>query len=291
MGKGTFNSLTALLESESRLSACTKFCLWLGEIHREQSVFLVDGIVSFARPCLSNVTYVAARSPSCDIGWMKTSPNRRDRWLTVWDKKEALSYATQVGVPNAAAVIDQNFLHLGGVIRFALRPKEAEEAVRIAFQEVDATELFKLVETGWTAKLENQEMVDRLIHRHPPPGRGIGLEGASFTFASDYVSKKVAMSFALETRIETRRLSDKYKTVGVAGALRGVLFEADAARRIAEGGRFPIKQLGTQSEDKSFKSPIVQIDGKTKYPPSELMCKFVWSHPNVHVCHQLICSN
>jgi len=57
------------------------------------------------------------------------------------------------------------------------------------------------------------------------------------------------MSLALESRIRTKLLLDMFKTVGAAGGMRGVLFEAYAARNLAEGGGFGVKELGTGTED------------------------------------------
>lgn len=139
-----------------------------------------------------------------------------------------LSYATQVDIPNAEMVINENFLHLGGVVRYAFEPNVANAAV----QDASATELFKLVETGLTAKFENQMIVDRLIHRilrmvelacWEPPSR------------LPPNVKNVAMSLALESRIETKLLLEKFKTVGATAGMRCVLFEACAARKIADG--------------------------------------------------------
>lgn len=104
-----------------------KFNEWYGEIDRAKSVFLVDGIVSFANADFPNVTYVAAKSPSCVIGWMETSQNRQDRWRKVWCQAELLSYATQVGIPNAQNLIAENMLHLGGVSRYVFAPGAAEK--------------------------------------------------------------------------------------------------------------------------------------------------------------------
>lgn len=76
-------------------------------------------------------------------------------------------------------------------------------------------ELFnKVVSNGVAAKFENQKVVHR-IHRHPPYG-GIGVFGATFTFAPEYASKIVAMALALESQIETKLLLEKFKTVGAA---------------------------------------------------------------------------
>jgi hypothetical protein len=233
------------------------FDKWYAKINVEESIFLVDGIVSFSNDDYPNVKYVAAKSPSCDIGWMGKSQNREDRWLQVWEKAEMLSYATQAGIPNAEKVIQENMLHLGGVSRYAFTPGAAEKAANVAVAGAGARELFKLVTTGLTAKFENQKFVDRLVHRHPPEG-GIGVLGASFTFASEYVSKKVAMALALENLIETKLLLDMFKAVGPAGGMRGVLFEAYAARKIAEGGKFQVKQLGTGTDVRTRKKPRLE---------------------------------
>jgi hypothetical protein len=264
------------------------FKKWYATIDEEKSIFLVDGIVSFSMMDYPNVKYVAAKTPSCDIGWMAKSQNRRDRWLQVWKKAEMLSYATQAGIPNAEEVIQENMLHLGGVSRYAFKPGAAENAANAAVAEAGAKELFKLVTTGLTAKFENQKIVDRLVHRHPPES-GIGVSGTSFTFATEYVSKKVAMALALENEIETKLLLDKFKTVGPAGGMRGVLFEAYAARKIAEGGEFQVKQLGTGTEDtlQLQKTSILQKDTKrlfkTTYPPSEIKDRLVWPNPDINM--------
>ena len=165
-----------------------------------------------------------------------------------------------MGIPNAKTVIEENMLYLGGVSRYAFAPGAAEKSANVAVAGAGAMELFKLVTTGLTAKFDNQKIVDRLIHRHPPPS-GIGVSGASFTFATENVSKKVAMALALENQIETKLLLDKFKTVGPAGGMRGVLFEAYAA--------------------------ILQKDSKrlfkTTYPPSDIKGRLVWPNPDFNM--------
>ena len=261
---------------------------WYSKIDEEGSFFLVDGIVSFANSDYPNVKYVAAKSPSCDIGWMEMSQNRRDRWLQVWAKTEMLLYANKAGISNAETVIQENMLHLGGVSRYAFSPGAAEAAAKVAVAGAGAIELFKLVTTGLTAKFENQKIVDRLIHRHPPLG-GSGVLGASFTFATEYVAKKVAMALALENQIETKLLLDKFEAVGPAGGMRGVLFEAYAARKIADGGVFHVKELGTGTEGtlELQKTTILQKDTKrlstTTFPPSEIKGRLVWPNPDYNM--------
>ena len=71
------------------------------------------------------------------------------------------------------------------------------------FQGLKRKSCIKLVMTGLTAKLENQKIVDRLIHRHPPEGE-IRVLGSSSTFATAYVTKKVAMAMAHENGIKTK---------------------------------------------------------------------------------------
>lgn len=117
---------------------------------------MVDGKVSFSNEDHPNVKFIAAKTPSCDIGWMDKSQNRRDCWLQVWDKREILSYATQAGIPNAETLIQENMLHLGGISRYAFTPGAAEAAANVAIAEAGARELFKLVTMGLTAKFENQ---------------------------------------------------------------------------------------------------------------------------------------
>jgi hypothetical protein len=119
------------------------FDKWYAKIDEEESIFLVDGIGSFSNSDYPNVKYVAAKSPSYDIGWMEKSQNRRDRWLQVWDKTEMLSYATHAGIPNAEKVIQENMLHLGGIIRYAFTPGAAEDAANAAAAGAEAKELLK----------------------------------------------------------------------------------------------------------------------------------------------------
>lgn len=258
------------------------FRKWYATIDKEGSMFLVDGIVSFTQNDYPNVKFVAARSPSCDIGWMRKSPNRCDRWLQVWNEEEMLSYATQVCI--AKEVIHDNMFYLGGIVRYAFTPDEAEDAALLAVHEArrNTDELFTLVSTRLTARFEHQKVVDRLIHRHPPQS-GIGLEGASFTFASVYVEKMVAMVLALQSQIETKLLFDRFKA---AGPMRGVLFVAYAARKIADGGEFQVRQLetGTEGTLQLQKTSILQKNtrrlSKTTCPPSENTGRLVCPNPD-----------
>lgn len=266
----------------------TTFDKWYAQISEDHSYFLVDGIVSFSNSDYPNIKYVAAKSPSCPLGWMETSQNRQDRWLEVWEEKELLSYATKVDIEGAVELIHENMVHLGGVSRYAFASGAAKRMADIAVQQAGAQELFKLVTTGLSAKFENQKVVDRLIHRHPPDG-GVGVEGTSFSFASEYVSKKVAMALAIENEIETATLLTKFQGVGPAGGMRGVLFEAYAARKIADGGEFPVKPLGTGTEGSLPlpKTTILQKDTKqlfkTIYPPEDLAGRLVWPNPDYNL--------
>ena len=173
-------------------------------------------------------------------------------------------------------------LHLGGVSRYAFAPGAAEKAADDAVAGAGAVELLNLVTTGLTAKFDNQG--NRLTQRHPPPS-GIGVLGGSFTFATEYVSKEVSMTLALENQIEIKLVLEKFKTVGAAGSMRGVLFEAYTARKIAEGGVFQVKQLWTQTETTLLlpKSVVLRRDlkrlAKTTHPPSELNGRLVWPNP------------
>jgi len=98
------------------------FLKWHCAVNKAKSVFLVDDIDSFSNADFPSVTYALAKSSSCDIGWMKASQRRKDHWLSVWDKEELLSYATQVQIPNAEEVI-----HMGGVARYAFSPNAAKK--------------------------------------------------------------------------------------------------------------------------------------------------------------------
>lgn len=264
------------------------FRKWYAMIDQEESIFLVDGIVSFSNLDYPNVKYIAAKSPSCSIGWMEKSQNRQDRWLEVWKQAALLSYATKVGIANAVEVIQESMRYLGGVSRYAFVPGAAEKAANAAVAACGAKELFKLVTTGLYATFENQKIVDRLIHRHPPES-GIGVLGATFTFATEYVSTKVAMALALENDIETAALLAKFKAVGPAGGMRGVLFEAYAARKVAEGGEFQVKQLetGTEGTLQLQKTSILQKDTKrlfkTTYPLEEIKDRLVWPNPDYNM--------
>ena len=88
----------------------TTFSKWYSQINDEESVFLVDGIVSFGGvPEYMNVKYIAAKSPSCSIGWMKKDSAKSDRWLGIWREEELFSYADQVGVDRS--VVKENMRH------------------------------------------------------------------------------------------------------------------------------------------------------------------------------------
>ena len=67
-----------LLMSASSPSCLEMFRKWHKQIATEESLFLVDGIVSFTKDDFPGVTYVTAKSPSCSIGFMEKDQNRCD---------------------------------------------------------------------------------------------------------------------------------------------------------------------------------------------------------------------
>ena len=264
------------------------FSEWYRLVGEDESVFLVDGIVSFTLNDYQGVKYVTAKSPSCSIGWMEKDQNRFDRWLEFWSQPELLSYADQVGIPDAANIVESNMVHLGGVCRYAFLRDAARNAVMNAISVVGAKELFKVVKTGLAAKYEQQKIVDRLIHRHPPADK-TGVFGTTFTFASEFVATRVAMALCLETDIATADLLRTLQGVGAASSMRGVLFEAYAARKIASGGSFCVKEIGSNEETKLDLPPttVLQKDtktlNKTHYPPDEIKDKLVWPNPDYNM--------
>jgi hypothetical protein len=263
----------------------TTFEAWYESIGEHKSVFLVDGIVSFIKDDVEGVKYVAAKSPSCSIGFMEKDQNRCDRWLDFWSRTELLAYANLSSITNAEDVIDDNMYHIGGIPRYAFQPKAAQEAIVNATFLVGAKELLKVVTTHLTSKYDEQKVVDRLLHRHPPPS-GIGVQGTTFTFASEFVATRVSMTLALETNIDTAHLLNAYKGVGAAGSMRGVLFEAYSARKLAVGGLFTVKEIGSETEAALDLLPttILQKDtkilNKANYPADEIVEKVVWPNPD-----------
>lgn len=261
------------------------FNAWYELIGEHGSVFLVDGIVSFTKDDVPGVKYVAARSPSCSIGFMEKDQNRFDRWLSFWSRPELLSYANLSGIANAAVTIDDNMYHIGGIPRYAFQRGAGQKAAINAISIVGGKELLKVVTTNLKSKYDQQKVVDRLLHRHPPPS-GVGVHGMTYSFASEFVSTRVSMALALEADVDTANLLNAYKGVGAPGSVRGVLFEAYAARKLAAGDAFTIKQVGSQTEATLRLSPttILQKDtkvlNKTNYPTADVLNKVVWPNPD-----------
>ena len=195
---------------------------------------------------------------------MEKDQNRCDRWLEFWTHSELLAYATTVGIPNAAEIIYDNWCHLGGVSRYAFTANAAKEAVMNAISIVGATSLLNVVMTGLMGQNEQQKVVDRLIHRHAPDDK-IGVYCTTFTFASEFVATIVSMAICLETKITTDELLRCFEGVGAAGDLRGVLFGAYAARRLAAGGNFPITTLTTWG---SSDDPFVKVYHRVSIEPA-----------------------
>jgi hypothetical protein len=111
------------------IRATPKLSRWYSQIGEEESVFLVDGVVSFIKDDVQGVKYVTAKSPSCSIGFMDKDQNRFDRWLEFWSQAELLSYAEKVGIADAAEIIEGNMLHIGGVCRYSFVADAAKNAV------------------------------------------------------------------------------------------------------------------------------------------------------------------
>eukprot|EP00978_Attheya_sp_CCMP212_P021811 scaffold64131_cov46-Attheya_sp.AAC.1 len=270
--------------SASSSSYWNTFREWYDIIGREESLFLVDGVVSFTKDDVPGVKYVTAKSPSCSIGFMEKDQSRRDRWLEFWSQAELLAYAKAVGIPNATEIIEGNLFHIGGVCRYAFVPNAAQDAVLNAISVVGARELFKVVETALMGKYDQQKIVDRLIHRHPPAEK-TGVFGTKFTFASEFVATRVAMALCLETQIQTTELLRSVEGVGAAGSMRGILFEAYAARKLAAGGSFTVKEIGSENKMKLVltQTTILQKNtktlNKTNYPLQEISEKVVWPNP------------
>jgi hypothetical protein len=97
------------------------------------------------------------------------------------------------------------------------------------------------------------------------------------------------MALCLETEIETAQLLQTLKEVGPAGSMRGILFEAYAARKIAEGGVFHVKEIGSATETTLTlaATTVLQKDTKTlnksHYPPDEIENKVVWPSPSYNM--------
>ena len=261
---------------------------WYSRIGQEESVFLVDGVVSFIKDDVLGVKYVTAKSPSCSIGFMEKDQNRYDRWLEFWTQAELLAYAEKVAIPNASEIIEGNLLHIGGVSRYAFVADAAQNAVMNAISVVGAKELFKVVENGLMGKYDQQKIVHRLIHQHPPVEK-TGVYGTEFTFASEFVATRVAMALCLETEIQTTELLRSFEGVGAAGSMRGIMFEACATRKLAAGGSFTVKEIGSENEVKLDLDPTTILQkntktlNKTNYPLQEITDKVVWPNPSYNM--------
>jgi hypothetical protein len=277
-----------LLMSANSSSYFNTFREWYDKVGAEKSLFLVDGVVSFTKDDVPGVKYVTAKSPSCSIGFMEKDQNRFDRWLEFWSRSELLAYAESVAIPNASEIIDDNMLHVGGISRYAFTANNARNAVMNAISVVGAKKLFKVVKTGLMGKYDQQKVVDRLIHRHPPEAK-TGIFGTTFTFASAFVATRVAMALCLETEIQTAELLRSFERVGAAGGMRGVLFEAYAARRLATGGEFTVKEVGSANETTLdvAQTAILQKDtktlNKTNYPVQDIKDRVVWPNPSYNM--------
>jgi len=178
---------------------------------------------------------------------MEKNQNRYDRWLESWSQAELLAYAEKIAIPNASGIIEGNLMHIGGVSRYAFVTDAAQNAVMNAISVVGARGLFKVVESGLRGKYDQQKCVDRLIHRYPPEDK-TGVYGTKFTFASEFVATRVTMALCLEVEIQTTELLRSFEGVGAAGSMRGILFEAYAARKLAAGGSFTVKEIGSENE-------------------------------------------
>eukprot|EP00978_Attheya_sp_CCMP212_P015116 scaffold38871_cov34-Attheya_sp.AAC.2 len=231
---------------------------WFCLVGQDSSVFLVDGVVSFTPHDVQGVKFVNARSSSCGIGRMENDQNRFDCWLDGWLQVELLSYGKKVGIADGKNIIDDNMFHLGG-----------------------AKALLKLVRNSLWAKYNQQKIVDILITCKPPADR-TGVYGTTFSFASEFVASRVSMALCLMTEIKTAEL---LCTLEGIFSMRGVLFEAYAARKIAEGGDFRVKEIGSSTETMLTLAvtTVFQTDtknpNKTHYPPNEIEGKLVWPNP------------
>ena len=57
-------------------------------------------------------------------------------------QEELMLYATNVGIPNAKHMMQENMLRLGGVSRYAFTPGAAEDAANVAISGAEAKELY-----------------------------------------------------------------------------------------------------------------------------------------------------
>jgi hypothetical protein len=262
---------------------------WYDKIGEKESLFLVDGVVSFMKDDVPGVKYVTAKSPSCSIGFIEKDQNRFDRWLEFWSRSELLSYAESVAIPNASDIIDGNMLHIGGVSRYAFVANAAQSAVINAISDVGAMELFNVVKTGLTGKYAQQKVVDTIIHRYPPEEK-TGRYGTKLKFASEFVATRVAMALCLQTEIQTTKLLRSFEKVGAAGSMRRrILFEAYAARKLVAGGSFTVKEIGSDNEMNLDLTPTTILQkntktlNKTNYPLKEITNKVVWPNPSYNM--------
>ena len=83
-------------------------------------------------------------------------------------------------------------------------------------------------------------------------------------FASEFVATRVAMALCLETEIQATELLRSFERVGAAGSMRGILFKAYAARQLAAGGSFTIKEIGSETYMNLDLTPTAILQKNTK---------------------------
>lgn len=151
-----------------------KFEAWYELIGRQESFLLVDGIPSFPRDDVPGVKYIVATSSGCSLRSMEKDSMRRDRWLERWTQGELIFCANSANIPTAIEAIEDNFMRIGGICRYAFVPGAARDAISTALAAIGARELFRFVTEDlnmeYIGDRQKNGALDRITYRCLPAG-------------------------------------------------------------------------------------------------------------------------
>jgi hypothetical protein len=146
---------------------------------------------------------IATASPSISTKTLREQimhPNIIDYVMPPWSLDEMTQAGAILDVDSS--VIEDNFLHMNGIVRYAFAPDAARLKVDEAVKSVDATVISHLVATDNTDKQTKMNMVHALIlwrtekPRSEEDGKYNVKGNITYSLVSGYASKSVAQKLA-----------------------------------------------------------------------------------------------
>jgi hypothetical protein len=209
-------------------------------------------------------TYFVAASPSVSTHLVKKGISHRCKTLYMppWSLEEARAAADLLSVPRD--VVNNNYAHMNGIVRYLFEKGMAQERVKSAVQIVSAQVLMQLVTSNQSSKEIENIMVHSLVLwklQLKEDGTLNYREDVSYELVSRYAERLVAAKLVecdLADLTSARRALSK---ISGTESYAGALFEAYAVKTIHRGGPFKLESLESTEDPKTMVIQIPKISG------------------------------